>query len=169
MLTAGKTLGPYKILAPLGAGLDFIRPGRPVQNAFGESFNGKMRDRWLSAHWWRTIAEARAGNEEFRWIHNTIRPHRSLGGRMPEEFVAAEGEPSVAVCEPLRRGPVGRCRASWHSVPHLRWSCPKSRATSRNPGLPLVDGRCTLQEGVTAPVQGAELEHTPRRRKKQVL
>lgn len=75
-----------------GITISFIQPGKPVQNAFSESFNGKMRNEWLNAHWWRTISEARHGNEEFRRIHNTIRPHRSLGRRTPEEFVSAERE-----------------------------------------------------------------------------
>jgi putative transposase len=74
-----------------GVVVGFIQPGKPAQNAFGESFNGKMRNEWLKAHWWRTIAEARDGNEEFRRIHNTIRPHRSLGKMTPAEFAAADG------------------------------------------------------------------------------
>lgn len=74
-----------------GVVVAFIQPGKPAQNAFGESFNGKMRNEWLNVHWWRTIAEARQGNEEFRTIHNTIRPHRSLGKRTPAEFAAADG------------------------------------------------------------------------------
>lgn len=74
-----------------GVVVGFIQPGKPAQNAFGESFNGKMRNEWLNVHWWRTIAEARQGNEEFRTIHNTIRPHRSLGKMTPAEFAAADG------------------------------------------------------------------------------
>jgi putative transposase len=66
----------------------FIQPGKPAQNAFGESFNGKIRNEWLNVHWWRTIAEARSGNEEYRTIHNTIRPHRSLGKKTPMEACA---------------------------------------------------------------------------------
>lgn len=77
--------------APTPAEAAFIQPGKPAQSAFGESFNGKMRNEWLNAHWWRTIEEARLGNEEFRTIHNTIRPHRSLGKMTPAEFAAADG------------------------------------------------------------------------------
>jgi putative transposase len=72
-----------------GITIEFIQPGKPVQNAFGESFNGKMRNEWLNAHWWRTITEAQRGIEEYRRIHNTVRPHRSLGRRTPAEFAAA--------------------------------------------------------------------------------
>ena len=72
-----------------GITIDFIQPGKPTQNPFVESFNGKMRNEWINAHWWRTIDEARQGNEEFRGIYNTVRPHRSLGGKTPEEFAAA--------------------------------------------------------------------------------
>ena len=73
-----------------GITIAFIQPGKPVQNCFGESFNGKMRDQWLNANWWRTIAEARQGNEEYRRIYNPIRPHRSLGKKTPVEFAAAD-------------------------------------------------------------------------------
>jgi len=69
--------------------LDFIQPGKPTQNPFIKSFNGKMRNEWLNAHWWRTIEEARQGNEEFRRIYNTVRPHRALGKKTPAEFAAA--------------------------------------------------------------------------------
>lgn len=73
-----------------GITIAFIQPGKPVQNAFAESFNGKMRDECLNAHWWRTIAEAQQGCEEYRTLFNGVRPHRSLGKRTPEEFIAAE-------------------------------------------------------------------------------
>ena len=74
-----------------GVTVAFIQPGKPAQNAFVESFNGKLRNEWLNVNWWRTIEEARQGNEEFRTIHNTIRPHRSLGRLTPAEFAAADG------------------------------------------------------------------------------
>lgn len=74
-----------------GVTVAFIQPGKPAQNAFGESFNGKLRNEWLNVHWWKSLEEARQGNEEFRTIHNTIRPHRSLGRRTPAEFAAADG------------------------------------------------------------------------------
>lgn len=77
-----------------GIAIEFIQPGKPVQNAHCESFNGKMRNEWINTHWWRTLAEARQGNEEFRMLHNTVRPHRSLGKQTPEQFAAADQQQS---------------------------------------------------------------------------
>lgn len=71
--------------------LAFIEPGKPVQNAVCESFNGRMRDECLNSHWWRTIAEARQGIEEFRRDYNEARPHSALNNLTPAEFAAGRG------------------------------------------------------------------------------
>lgn len=63
-----------------------IAPGKPMQNAFIESFQGKFRDECLNLHWFRSLPEARERVEEFRITHNTERPHSSLGGLTPREF-----------------------------------------------------------------------------------
>lgn len=68
--------------------LDFIRPGKPVENAFIESFNGKFRDECLSGHWFVDLAEAKVRIEEWREDYNRERPHSSLGGLTPNEFAA---------------------------------------------------------------------------------
>lgn len=68
--------------------LDFIRPGKPVENAFIESFNGKFRDECLSGHWFVDLAEAKVRIEEWREDYNCERPHSSLGGLTPNEFAA---------------------------------------------------------------------------------
>lgn len=67
--------------------LHFIDPGRPQQNAFVESFNGKFRDECLNEHWFKDLREARLKIENWRVEYNTIRPHSSLGNLTPEEFV----------------------------------------------------------------------------------
>ena len=72
-----------------GVELDFITPGKPVQNAFVESFNGKFRDECLSEHWFLSLADARQAIEAWRREYNTERPHRSLGRRTPSEFAEA--------------------------------------------------------------------------------
>lgn len=69
-----------------GVILDFIAPGKPTQNCFVESFNGKMRDELLNTRWWRTITEAREAVAEHRVDYNHVRPHDSLGRRTPEEY-----------------------------------------------------------------------------------
>jgi putative transposase len=66
--------------------LHFIDPGKPVQNAYVESFNGKFRDQCLNEHWFLNLQDARRTIEAHRQEYNTYRPHRSLGGLTPAEF-----------------------------------------------------------------------------------
>lgn len=66
--------------------LQFIRPGKPTENAFVESFNGKFRDECLNQHWFRNLVEARDIIERWRLDYNYQRPHRSLGQLTPMEF-----------------------------------------------------------------------------------
>lgn len=66
--------------------LKFIQPGKPTQNAFVESFNGKFRNECLSQHWFEDIEIARKEIEEWRIDYNENRPHRSLKMQTPNEF-----------------------------------------------------------------------------------
>jgi putative transposase len=68
--------------------LHFIDPGKPVQNAFIESFNGKFRDECLNQSWHTSLEDARQGIEAWREDYNTVRPHSSLGYLTPEEYAA---------------------------------------------------------------------------------
>ena len=70
--------------------LVFIEPGRPMQNGYIESFNGRFRDECLNANWFLTLADARAKIEAWRREYNRERPHRSLGYLSPEEFAARQ-------------------------------------------------------------------------------
>ena len=70
-----------------GKALHFIEPGKPVQNAYIESFNGKFRDECLNEHWFNSVTEAKAIVEAWRQDYNTVRPHSSLGNRTPEQAV----------------------------------------------------------------------------------
>jgi putative transposase len=74
--------------ARCGVNLRFIDPGKPMQNAFIESFNGKFRDECLSQHWFISLEEARSVSEEWRVDYNEQRPHRSLQQQTPAEFAA---------------------------------------------------------------------------------
>ncbi len=67
--------------------LHFIAPGKPVQNAFIESFNARFREECLNEHEFLTLDEAREIIEPWRTDYNTARPHGSLGNRTPQEFV----------------------------------------------------------------------------------
>jgi putative transposase len=71
-----------------GIRLDFIRPGRPVENRFIESFNGKLRDECLNEHHFTSLAEAQAIIEGWRQEYHTERPHRGLDQRPPAEYAA---------------------------------------------------------------------------------
>jgi len=71
---------------PAGVKLHFIDPGKPVQNAFIESFNGKLRDECLNQHWFVSLEEARRIIKSWRMDYNTARPHSSLGYMTPEAF-----------------------------------------------------------------------------------
>jgi putative transposase len=67
--------------------LDFIRRGKPVENACIESFNGRLRDECLNVHPFTSLAEAQTTIEAWRLDYNQHRPHRSLGHLTPNEFV----------------------------------------------------------------------------------
>ena len=71
-----------------GVRLRFIEPGKPVQNAFIESLNGRFRDECLNQHWFRSIRHARAEIESWRRHYNSERPHSSLGYQTPNAFAA---------------------------------------------------------------------------------
>ena len=65
----------------------FIDPGKPTQNGSVESFNGRLRDELLNEHAFPTIFHARRATEEWRRDYNASRPHISLNGLTPNEFI----------------------------------------------------------------------------------
>jgi putative transposase len=69
-----------------------IAPGKPMQNGFVESFNGRLRDECLNEHLFANLNEARQIIEAWRIDYNTTRPHTSLAGRTPTEFAARPRE-----------------------------------------------------------------------------
>jgi putative transposase len=73
-----------------GVRLTFIRPGRPVENAYIESFNGRFRDECLNENWFLSLEHARRIIEKWRIDYNNERPHSSLGYLTPEEFIRQE-------------------------------------------------------------------------------
>jgi putative transposase len=77
--------------------LSFIRPGKPNENAYIESFNGKFRDECLNEHWFISLTHARRVIEAWRIEYNTERPHSSLGNLTPEEFARTMGENAVSL------------------------------------------------------------------------
>lgn len=85
-----------------GVRLHFIRPGKPVDNAFIESFNGRCRDECLNEHLFVTIDETRAELDKWRVDYNTARPHGGLGKLTPEEFAQKHRVSNLANPESVR-------------------------------------------------------------------
>jgi putative transposase len=75
-----------------GVKISFIRPGKPVENAFIESFNGKFRDECLNENWFTSLRDAQEKIEAWRRDYNRNRPHSSLGNKSPEEFLKGFAE-----------------------------------------------------------------------------
>lgn len=66
--------------------LDYSRPGKPTDNAFIESFNGKVRQECLNQHWFLSLSDAKVKLDSWRDDYNHNRPHSSIGYQSPEEF-----------------------------------------------------------------------------------
>lgn len=104
-----------------GVGWHYIDPGKPQQNGFVESFNGKLRDECLNEEIFATLAEARAVIELWRQDYNQVRPQSALGGLTPET---------------VRLNPAaGRLSSSEGSA--ARPLPPALRISYEGPGLPL--------------------------------
>ena len=74
-----------------GVTLDFSRPGKPTDNAFIESLNGKFRAECLNAHWFMSLDEARRKCEAWRRDYNEERLHSSIGNKCPIELMIGSG------------------------------------------------------------------------------
>jgi putative transposase len=74
-----------------GVQLDFIDPGKPMQNGYLESFNGRFRDECLNQHWFLDLADARRLIEEWRVDYNGVRPHSGLNDLSPLAFARQSG------------------------------------------------------------------------------
>ena len=82
-----------------GVTLDFSRPGKPTDNSFIESFNGKFRAACLNANWFLSPDDARQECEAWRRDYNEVRPHSSIGGKTPRELHPPTGRPGQPVGE----------------------------------------------------------------------
>ncbi len=71
-----------------GIQVDFIRPGKPVENAFIESFNGRLRDECLNSGWFQSLDDARRAIQDWGRDYNEVRPHSGLGDLSPSAFAA---------------------------------------------------------------------------------
>lgn len=111
-----------------GIELHFIEPGKPVQNAFVESFNGRFREECLNQSWFLNLESARREIEEWRVDYNTRRPHTAIGMKTPHEawteLLSARRE---------LRSPVFQRGASPPIPPHLAPADPGARLGAAPP------------------------------------
>jgi putative transposase len=85
-----------------GVELAFIRPGKPIENCFVESFNGRFRDECLNLHWFTSLNDARHRIEAWRVDYNHGRPHSALGDLTPKSFASKAGlQPASPASAPL--------------------------------------------------------------------
>ena len=75
-----------------GVVMEFSRPGKPTDNTFIESFNGRMRDECLNVHWFDDLTDAQKKSQAWRREYHESRPHRSLSELSPLELKAAWAE-----------------------------------------------------------------------------
>jgi len=89
-----------------GVVMDFSRPGKPMDNATVESFNGSFRDECLNVNWFLSMEDAREKIETWRRDYNEFRPHSSLGDLTPRQFVDKYMDNLRSQKTPLLAGPV---------------------------------------------------------------
>jgi putative transposase len=86
--------------------MDFSRPGKPMDNAMIESFNGSFRDECLNVNWFLSMEDAREKIEKWRRDYNEFRPHSSLGDLTPRQFVDKYKNSIRSQKTPFLAGPV---------------------------------------------------------------
>ena len=102
-----------------GIKLNFIRPGKPVENAFAESFNGRLRDECLNINWFMSIKHAREVIESWRQDYNEVRPHSSSKGSSgPHHQDSGEAKIRESTAG-VSRKPSSDCKACGCSSKHL--------------------------------------------------
>lgn len=79
-----------------GVVLDFSRPGKPTDNSFIESFNGKFRAECLNTHWFMSLDDARTKLEDWRRDYNEFRPHSAIGNKVPVSLMNGSSAPVPA-------------------------------------------------------------------------
>jgi putative transposase len=94
---AGKALDAWAYRR--GIKLQFIRPGKPVENCFVESFNDKFRKECLSDTWFLSLQEAQSGIETWRRDYNEVRPHSTLNDLTPMEWLRNQRQMAQASTE----------------------------------------------------------------------
>ena len=99
-----------------GVKLRLIEPGKPNQNAYIESFNGRLRDECLNEHWFFNLEHARKVIEAWRREYNEERPKKILGGLTPSEYARQLAQKSVTLGWTLDSGATEEGGASPHQT-----------------------------------------------------
>jgi putative transposase len=116
-----------------GIRLEFIRPGRPVENGYIESFNGRLRDACLNVETFFDLTDVRDKLERWRQDYNQVRPHSALADRSPEEFARAwqqSSATSLRTAWPANQMPSGAVQSSAAADPK-----PESFSPHPHPGV----------------------------------
>ena len=87
--------------------LDFSRPGKPTDNAYIESFNGKFRIECLNQHWFMTLDDARQKMEDWRVDYNEVRPHSAIGNKPPISLMNGSGATGSPKAKTPENSPAG--------------------------------------------------------------
>jgi len=120
-----------------GVQLDFIRPGRPVENSYIESFNGRLRDECLNVEAFFDLSDVREKLMRWQLDYNQVRPHSALGDRSPAEFVRewrVSNATSLRTAGPVKEAPADavHCIAAANPKP-IQLSLPPSAAMEGGP------------------------------------
>jgi hypothetical protein len=127
-----------------GVRLEFIRPGRPVENSYIESFNGRLRDECLNVEAFFDLADVRDKLERWRQDYNQVRPHSALADRAPEEFARAWQQSSTTALRtawPANQSPYGAVQSSAAADPKSESFSPHPRPEVKGGGEKLVKDR----------------------------
>ena len=106
-----------------GVRLEFIRPGKPIDNGHIESFNGRLRDEFLNVETFFDLGDVREKLERWRQDYNQVRPHSSLGDRSPDEFTRAWKKwsaSSLRTAGPANHAPAGAVQGNTATDKELR-------------------------------------------------
>lgn len=103
-----------------GVVLQFVGPGKAMENVYCESFNGKLRDECLNANWFTSLADAQAGIERWRREYNDERPHTVLDRRTRTEFTKTllDQTPSTSNATHSPDGPASGGTSRWRASRH---------------------------------------------------
>lgn len=118
--------------------LDHIEPGKPTQNGYIESFNGRLRDECLNEHWFISLADARYLIEEWRIDYNEERPHSSLKNMTPLEFAQKANGPAPVSAPTSNGGPFSRSQGRKKQYGLALW--PENKYRKNQPMTLITNG-----------------------------